>query len=205
MKKERRREAPLTVCYPHSAGIDVGKKELYVAVAEEAAEKNVRTFGTYTEALKKLARWLRDCGVQQVAMEATGVYWIPVYEVLERWGFEVRLVDPRATKRADGRKSDVLDCQWIRQLMSLGMLSGAYRTPDAFCALRSYVRQRERVVKDRSRQVLHMQKALMQMNVQLDNVLSTIVGQTGLAILRAIVAGWKKPKLSKRLPMKLRA
>ncbi len=92
MKKERRREAPLTVRYPHSAGIDVGKKELYVAVAEEAAETNVRTFGIYAEVLKKLARWLRDCGVQQVAMEATEVYWILVYEILERWGFEVRLV-----------------------------------------------------------------------------------------------------------------
>ena len=128
-------------------------------------------------------------------MESTGVYWIPLYEVLDRAGFEVRLVDPRATKRADGRKSDVLDCQWIRQLMSLGLLSGAYRTPDAFCALRSYVRQRERLVAQRSRQVQHLQKALTQMNVQLDNVLSDIVGKSGLAILRSIIAGVRDPYL----------
>ena len=127
MQKERRGEPPLTVRYPHGAGIDIGKKELYVAVAEDAAVENVRTFGTYTAALKQRSSWLHDCGVPQVAMEATGVYWIPVYELLERAGFEVRLVDPRATKRLDGRKSDALDCQWIRQMMSMGMLSGAYR------------------------------------------------------------------------------
>ena len=194
MQKERRRETPFTIRYPHCAGIDVGKKEVYVAVAEDAATKNVRTFGTYTAAaLKQLSSWLRDCGVQQVAMEATGVYWVPVYEILERTGFEVRLVDPRATKRPDGRKTDVLDCQWIRQLMSLGLLSGAYRTPDTFCALRSYVHQRARLIQERSRQVLHMQKALTQMNVQLDNMLSDLVGQSGLAILRAIVAGERDP------------
>lgn len=195
MQKERRRESPLTIRYPNCAGIDVGKKELYVAVSEEVAEENVQTFGTYTAALKQLAYWLGTCGVEQVAMEATGVYWIPVYEVLDRAGFEVRLVDPRATKRPDGRKTDVLDCQWIRQLMSLGLLAGAYRTPDAFCALRSYVRQRGRLIQQRSRQVLHMQKALTQMNVQLDNVLSNIVGKSGLAILRAIVAGERDPYL----------
>ncbi len=132
MQKERRRETPLTIRYPHGAGIDVGKKELYVAVAEDAATANVRTFGTYTIALKQLSSWLRDCGGPQVAMEATGVYWIPVYEIMERAGFEVRLVDSRATKRPDGRKTDVLDCQWIRQLMSLGLFSGAYRTPNAY-------------------------------------------------------------------------
>ena len=193
MQKERRRESPLTIRYPNCAGIDVGKKELYVAVSEEVSEENVQTFGTYTAALKQLAHWLGTCGVEQVAMEATGVYWIPVYEVLDRAGFEVRLVDPRATKRPDGRKTDVLDCQWIRQLMSLGLLAGAYRTPDAFCALRSYVRQRGRLIQQRSRQVLHMQKALTQMNVQLDNVLSNIVGKSGLAILRSIVAGERNP------------
>ena len=193
MQNARRREPPLRVCYPNCAGIDVGKKELYVAVAEDAAAENVRTFGTYTASLKQLASWLRACGVEQVAMEATGVYWIPVYEVLDRAGFEVRLVDPRSTKRPDGRKTDVLDCQWIRQLMSLGLLSGAYRTPDAFCALRSYVRQRARLIQERSRQMQHMQKALTQMNVQLDNVLSDLVGKSGMAILRSIVSGERDP------------
>ena len=191
--QHKHRDHPLTVVYPHCAGIDIGKKELYVAVAEDADDTNVRTFGTYTEGLKELASWLGSCGVEQVAMEATGVYWIPVYELLDRAGFEVRLVDPRATKRPDGRKTDVLDCQWIRQLMSLGLLSGAHRAPDAFCALRSYVRQRDRLIKERGRQVQHMQKALTQMNIQLDNVLSDIVGKSGMAILRAIVRGERDP------------
>lgn len=206
MQREHRAESPLTVCFPNCAGIDVGKKELYVAVSEEAAEENVRTFGTYTAALKELANWLGTCAVEQVAMEATGVYWIPVYEVLERAGFEVRLVDPRATKRPDGRKTDVLDCQWIRQLMSLGLLRGAYRTPDEFCALRSYVRQRERLIQQRSRQVLHMQKALTQINVQLDHVLCDIVGKSALAILRSIVAGVRDPyKLAQHRDRRVKA
>lgn len=191
--KGKRRESPLEVKYPNCAGIDVGKRELYVAVSEDADDDNVRSFGAFTDELEELASWLGSCGVEQVAMEATGVYWIPVYEVLDRAGFEVRLVDPRQTKRPDGRKSDVQDCQWIRQLMSLGLLSGAHRAPDAFCALRSYARQRDRLIKDRARQVLHMQKALTQMNVQLDSVLSDIVGKSGLAILGAVVAGERDP------------
>ena len=122
-------------------------------------------------------------------MEATGVYWIPPFEVLERAGFEVHLVNPRATKQVDGRKSDVLDCQWIRQLMSHGLLRGAFRAPDAICPLRQYLRQRDELVGERSRAVHHVQKALAQMNVQLDNVLSDIMGVTGQLIVRAIVAG----------------
>ena len=122
-------------------------------------------------------------------MESTGVYWIPLFEVLDRAGFEVHLVNPRATKQVSGRKSDVLDCQWIRQLMSYGLLRGAFRTPDALCAMRSYTRQREQLIRDRSRAVQHMQKALTQMNVQLDNVLSDLMGKTGELIVRAIVAG----------------
>ena len=189
----KRNESPLTVRYPRCAGIDIGKKALFVAVSEEADDENVRSFATFTDEIESMARWLDACGVEQVAMEATGVYWIPVYEILDRAGFEVRLVDPCKTRRLDGRKSDVLDCQWIRQLMSLGLLDGAYRAPDAFCALRSYVRQRDRLIRDRSRQVQHMQKALTQMNVQLDNVLTDIVGKTGQAILRAIVKGERDP------------
>ena len=191
--RDKGRERPVTVIYPLCAGIDVGKRDLHAAVSEEMDDDNVRTFGSFTDELERLAEWLGACGAQQVAMEATGVYWIPVYEILERAGFEVRLVDPRATKRPDGRKTDILDCQWIRQLMSLGLLEGAYRAPDAYCALRSYVRQRDRLIKDRSRQALHMQKALVQMNVQLDNVLSSIVGKSGLAIVRAIVQGERDP------------
>lgn len=136
----KRQERPLEVKYPNCAGIDVGKREMYVAVSEEADDNNVRSFGAFTDDLEKLACWLGSCGIEQVAMEATGVYWIPVYEILGPAGFEVRLVDPRQTKRLDGHKSDVQDCQWIRQLMCLSLLSGAHRAPDAFCALRSSAR-----------------------------------------------------------------
>jgi transposase len=122
-------------------------------------------------------------------MESTGVYWIPVYEVLDRMGFEVHLVNPRATKQVSGRKSDVLDCQWLWQLMSYGLLRGAFRPAEGVCELRSYVRQRARLVRDKARAVQHVQKALTEMNVQLANVLSDVTGKTGLRILRAIVAG----------------
>ena len=122
-------------------------------------------------------------------MESTGVYWIPVFEVLDRAGFEVHLVNARATKQVTGRKSDVMDCQWIRQLMSHGLLRGAYRVPDEICAMRSYLRQRDELIGQRSRAVHHIQKALTHMNVQLDNVLSDIMGKTGQLIVRAIVAG----------------
>ena len=149
----------------------------------------MRNFGTFTQDLEAMAEWLSSCGVREVAMESTGVYWVPVFEVLDRAGFEVHLVNPRATKQVSGRKSDVLDCQWIRQLMSYGLLRGAFRSPDALCPMRSYVRQRGQLIRDRSRAVQHMQKALGQMNVQLDNVLSDIMGKTGQLIVRAIVAG----------------
>ena len=180
---------PLEVVHPDCAGIDVGKRKHYVAVDPSRFEEPVRNFGSFTEDLEAMAAWLSACGVREVAMESTGVYWIPVFEVLDRAGFEVHLVNPRATKQVSGRKSDVLDCQWIRQLMSFGLLRGAFRAPDALCPMRSYLRQRGQLVRDRSRAVQHMQKALTQMNVQLDNVLSDIMGKTGQLIVRAIVAG----------------
>ncbi len=126
-------------------------------------------------------------------MESTSVYWIPVYEVLERAGFEVLLVSPRMTKQISGRKSDVLDCQWIWQLQSYGLLRGSFRPRDAVCPLRAYVRQARRLIADRSRSVQHMQKALTEMNVRLDSVISDLAGVTGLRIVRAIVAGERDP------------
>ena len=149
----------LAVVHRDCAGIDVGKRKHYVAVDAGRFEDPVRQFGTFTGNLEAMACWLASCGVRQVAMESTGVYWIPLFEVLDRAGFEVHLVNPRATKQVSGRKSDVLDCQWIRQLMSYGLLRGAFRTPDALCAMRSYTRQREQLIRDRSRAVQHMQKA----------------------------------------------
>ena len=194
-----KRKEKLRVVHPDCAGIDVGKREHYVAVREGAGGRPVRRFGAFTDALEAMASWLASCGVEVVAMEATGVYWIPVYEVLDRAGFEVHLVDARATKQVSGRKSDVLDCQWIRQLMSFGLLRGAFRPSDGTCVLRSFVRQRHGLIKDRSRCVQHMQKALTQMNVQLDTVLSDVMGKTGQAILRAIVAGERDGAVLARL------
>ena len=184
-----KKAAPLEVVHPDCAGIDVGKRKHYVAVDPSRFEDPVRNFGTFTGDLEAMAEWLGACGVRQVAMESTGVYWIPVFEVLDRAGFEVCLANPRATRQVSGRKSDVLDCQWVRQLMSYGLLRGAFRAPDALCPMRSYARQRGQLVRDRSRSVQHMQKALTQMNVQLDNVPSDIMGKTGQLIVRAIVAG----------------
>ena len=179
----------LEVVHRDCAGIDIGGSKHYVAVDPACCDEAVRSFGTFTDELESMGRWLRECGVRIVAMESTGVYWIPVYEVLERMGFEVHLVNPRATKQVSGRKSDVLDCQWLWQLMSYGLLKGAFRPADAVCELRSYVRQRARLTRDQSRSVQHIHKALTEMNVQLANVLSNVTGKTGLLILRAIVAG----------------
>jgi len=179
----------LEVVHPDCAGVDIGKRKHYVSVDASRFEQPVRHFGAFTADLEAMAEWLSSCGVRQVAMESTGVYWIPVFEVLDRAGFEVHLVNPRATKQVSGRKSDVLDCQWIRQLMSYGLLRGAFRAPDGLCPMRSYVRQRGQLIRDRSRAVQHMQKALTQLNVQLDNVLSDLMGKTGQLIVRAIVAG----------------
>ena len=181
--------AALEVVHPDCAGIDVGKRKHYVAVDSSRFERPVRHFGTFTRDLEAMADWLSSCGVRHVAMESTGVYWIPLFEVLDRAGFEVHLVNPRTTRQVSGRKSDVLDCQWIRQLMSYGLLRAAFRASDELCPMRSYARQREQLVRDRSRAVQHMQKALTQMNVQLDNVLSDIMGKTGQLIVRAVVAG----------------
>ena len=194
-----KRKKALQVVHPDCAGIDVGKREHYGAVQEGAEERPVRRFGSFTDELQAMAAWLKSCAVDVVAMEATGVYWIPVFEVLERAGFQVYLVDARATKQVSGCKSDVLDCQWIRQLMSYGLLRGAFRPLDETCVLRSFVRQRHRLIKDRARSVQHMQKALTQMNVQLDTVLSDLMGKTGQAILRAIVGGERDGAVLARL------
>ncbi len=153
-----------------------------------------------------MADWLTSLDVEVVAMEATGVYWIPLYEVLDARGFQVNLVNSRATRQVSGRKSDVLDCQWIWQLMTYGLLKGAFRPANEICSLRSVVRQRAAKVQEQSRCVQHMQKALTQMNIQLDNVVSNLTGRTGLAILRQIVAGERDPrKLATRRDRRLRA
>jgi transposase len=201
----KKRKRPLAVVHPNCAGIDIGSREHWVAV-EPGHEDPVRRFTSFQDDLEALAEWLRSLEVSVVAMEATGVYWIPLYEVLGSKGFEVHLVNSRATRQVSGRKSDVLDCQWIQQLMSYGLLRGAYRPGQEVCALRAVVRQRQSKVQEQSRCVAHMQKALTQMNVQLDNVVSDLMGKTGLGIVRAIVAGERDPhKLAKLRDRRLRA
>ena len=194
MARKNRKMQRLRVVNPDCAGIDIGKDRHFVAVDPARSSEPVRAFDCFTRDLQAMSDWLSSCGVTTVAMESTSVYWIPVYEVLERAGFEVLLVPPRMTKQIAGRKSDVLDCQWIWQLLSYGLLRGAFRPGDAVCPLRSYVRQMKRLTEDRSRSVQHMQKALTEMNVRLDSVIADITGQTGMKILRAIVDGERDPQ-----------
>jgi transposase len=182
----------------NAAGIDIGSERHMVAVPEGRDKVSVREFGTFTADLESLAAWLKQCGVTTVAMESTGVYWIPLFELLERRGFEVKLVDARHVKNVTGRKSDVLDCQWIQQLHTYGLLSGAFRPPDEVCVLRSYLRQREMLIQTASRHIQHMQKALQQMNLLLHNVVSDITGVTGMKVIKAILAGERDPRVLAR-------
>jgi transposase len=165
----------------------------YVAVPPDRDDEPVREFPSFTADLNALADWLGACGVDVVAMESTGVYWIPLFELLDARGFTVLLVNARHVKNVSGRKSDVLDCQWLQQLMTYGLLRGAFRPADSVCALRSLSRQREMLLRSQGRHVQHMQKALTQMNIQLANVISDVAGETGQKILRAIVAGERDP------------
>lgn len=172
-----------------AAGIDVGADELYVAVPKGRDTESVRVFGTFTADLERLADWLQQCRVTTVAMESTGVYWIPLFEILDGRGLDVYLVNARHLKNVTGRKTDVLDCQWLQRLHTCGLLQASFRPPDEICALRALVRQRGMLVQYRAAHIQHMQKALQQMNVQLTRVLSDITGVTGRKIIRAIVAG----------------
>ena len=179
----------LNVINADAAGIDVGADEHYVAVPPERAGQAVRRFGAFTEDLQHLAQWLLQCGVRTVAMESTGVYWIPLYQILEDYGLTVKLVNARHVKHVPGRKSDVQDCQWLQQLESFGLLSGSFRPEAQICVLRSYMRQRQMLISTASRHIQQMQKALTQMNLKLHQVLSDLSGQTGMRIVRAILQG----------------
>lgn len=178
---------------PNAAGVDIGAEEVWVAVPPERDAESVRCFATFTADLGRLADWLKACGVDLVAMEATGVYWIPLFDLLEARGFRVYLVNARHLKNVSGRKSDILDCQWIQQLLTYGLLRPSFRPPDQILAIRGLVRHREMLVEYRSAHIQHMQKALTQMNLRLTSVLSDITGVTGLKIIRAILAGERDP------------
>jgi transposase len=173
----------------NAAGIDVGSDRHLVAVPEGRDVVSVREFKAFTADLHALGDWLSQCGITTVAMESTGVYWIPLYEILEKCGFEVYLVDARRVKNVSGRKSDVLDCQWTQELHTYGLLVQAFRPPEEVCVLRSYLRQKEMLVQAAAEHIQHMQKALQQMNLLLHNVVSDITGVTGMKILPAIIAG----------------
>jgi transposase len=178
----------------NAAGLDIGDDEIYAAVPEGRDEVSVRVFETFTADLYALADWLEACGVDTVAMESTGVYWIPVYEILEERGFEVYLVNARHIKNVSGRKSDIMDCQWIQQLHTYGLLRASFRPPEEIRALRALARHRDTLVQSCAREIQHMHKALQQMNVKLMNVLSDITGVTGMLIIRDIVAGERSPE-----------
>jgi transposase len=184
---------PLSTINPHAAGIDVGATFHVVAVPYDRDEQPVRTFRTFSSDLHQLADWLTTIGITTIAMESTGVYWIPVFELLEARGFEVLLVNARDAKHVSGRKSDVSDAQWLQQLHQYGLLRGSFRPRDAVVRLRAYLRHRERLVEYAASHIQHMQKALMQMNVQLHHVVTDITGVTGMRIIRAIVAGTRAP------------
>src|SRR3954465_341191 len=192
-RKDKRRCDQLPVLHPDAAGIDIGASELFVAVPAERDAEPVRSFATFTQDLNALADWLQRCGVRSVAMESTSVYWIPVYQILESRGFEVYLVNAHHVKNVPGRKTDVSDCQWIQYLHSVGLLRGSFRPPAAICAIRSLWRHRASLIQMAAEHVLHMQKALDQMNVQIHHVLSEITGVSGRAILDAILAGGGDP------------
>jgi transposase len=184
------------VVHPHAAGIDVGATEHYVAVPPDsvaAGAATVRTFGCFTEDLDALVEWLKACGVDTVAMESTGVYWVTLFQKLEAAHLEVVLVNAHTLKHVPGRKTDVQDCQWIQQLHTYGLLRASFRPDEATCRLRTLVRHRANLVSSGAEHILHMQKALTQMNVQLHHVVSHLTGETGLRILRAILKGERDP------------
>jgi transposase len=187
-------EPALPVLQPDAAGLDIGSAEIWVCVPADRDAAAVRRFATYTPDLHQLADWLVACRITSVAMEATGVYWLPVFEILEARGLQVYLVNPHQLKHVPGRKSDIQDCQWIQRLHSYGLLNNSFQPEADMRALRSYLRQRSTLLKHRAAHIQHMQKALLQMNVQLTQAVDDITGQTGLLIIRAIVAGERDPQ-----------
>jgi transposase len=187
-------EPELRQVYPQAAGIDIGASEHWVSISSELDPEPVRKFSCFTADLYAIAEWLKSKGITTVAMESTGVYWIPLFQILETSGLEVRLVNAHFVKTVPGRKSDVLDCQWLQKLHSYGLLSGSFRPDDQVCVFRSYIRQRDRLTKSASVHIQRMQKALTEMNVQLHRVVSDVTGVTGMAIIRAILAGERDPQ-----------
>jgi transposase len=195
-KTNRKRLTNLDRINPDAAGIDVASTEHWVCVPPERTQDNVRKFGTFTCDLKAISQWLKSHKVKTVAMESTGIYWIPLFQRLEQDGFEVLLVNARHVKNVPGRtKSDNMDCQWVQKLHTFGLLQGSFRPNDQVCKLRSFLRHRDNLIAMAAKHTQHMQKALWQMNILLTNVLSDITGATGLRIINAILTGQRDPIL----------
>lgn len=192
-KKYRSEGNNLHVIQPDSAGIDIGASEIYVAVPADRCDEPVRRFNTFTDDLHDAAKWLKACAIDSIAMESTGVYWIPVFQILEAYGFDVILVNARHVKNVPGRKTDVNDCQWLQYLHAVGLLNGSFRPGQDICAVRSLLRHRDNLVKSASGHIQRMHKSLTQMNLQIHNVISDITGVTGTRIIDAILAGERDP------------
>jgi len=198
--------AELMVVHPDAAGIDIGAESHFVSVPADRDQEPVREFGCYTHELRKMTKWLKSCGIKTVVIQSTGVYWISIYEMLEEEGVDVFLVNARGTKNLPGRKSDVQECQWLRKLHSYGLLRKSFRPAADIRRVRTLWRLRERVVKDASRSIQHIQKALTMMNVHLAVAISDVSGVTGMRIVRAILKGQRDPYvLAKMRDRRIRA
>jgi len=184
---------------PNAGGIDIGAREIFVAVPPDRDERPVRVFETFTEDLHAMARWLKACGVTTIAMESTGVYWIPVYDILEAHGIKCCLTNARHMKNVPGRRTDWHECQWLQYLHSVGLLRAAFRPQAEVCAVRAVLRHRKELVEMAGQHVQHMHKALTQMNLQIQHVISDLTGTTGLAIVDAISAGQRDPAVLAKL------
>src|SRR5260370_26890105 len=193
-RKMQAEEISLQVVHPDAAGIDIGNEAHYVAVPPSRDDQSVRRFGCTTAELKDLAAWLKECRIHTVAMQSTGVYWIPVYDLLEEAGFEVYLVNARETKNLPGRKSDVQESQWLMKLHTYGLLRNSFRPSQQIRRMRMYWRQRKDLIESAGRHIQRMQKTLTKMNIQVANVLSDVSGVTGQAIIQAILAGERNPQ-----------
>jgi transposase len=197
MSKQSKPTVPAVHAKPiqrkHAAGIDIGATSIYVAVPVDRDPQPVRSFKTFTEDLHRLADWLQRCRIKTVAMESTGVFWVPLFQILEQRGFEVCLVNAHHVKNVPGRKTDVSDCQWLQYLHSVGLLQASFRPSQQVCALRSLLRHRDSLVQTASAYAQRIQKALDQMNLQLHHVISDITGVSGVAILEAILNGERDP------------
>lgn len=188
-------KSSIKIINPDSAGIDIGASSHFVAVPDGRDTNTVKEFECYTPDIEKMIKWLKECKIKTIVMESTGSYWIPVFEMLEQAGFEVNLVDAHHVKNIRGRKSDVIDCQWLQQLHAHGLLAAAFRPADEIVELRSYLRHRSKLIESAATHINRMQKALTEMNLHLHNAISDITGVTGMGILHAILAGERDPEV----------